>query len=95
MRNIVLSFFEFGNALSDAILTHQPKAQIERALGEFVDDIAHHFSTEEAILEAGNVGVTQRHKEKHRQLLERANTFRTNFSEGRTAARRTYFLCRL
>lgn len=78
--------FKLGNSLLDAVLTHQPKPDIERALDAFIDDVANHFMSEEQALEEEHIGVAESHREKHRQLLEKAEILRANFGEGAAGA---------
>lgn len=62
--------FALGNDLLSAVVSKQPKADIELMLEELLEEIDEHFASEEAILGSPLLLHSEAHKKIHRSLHE-------------------------
>ena len=64
--------FRIGNELIAAVLDHKPKSEIQWLLQKLIQNIKHHFSTEEEVLGRVRYPGLEEHRRIHRVLLKRA-----------------------
>lgn len=78
--------FALGNEVLNAVMSKQPKGDIELMMDELVTDIAEHFSSEEEIMDSHGHPLSDSHKDIHANLLERVKDMRTRFSRDQLPA---------
>ena len=74
--------FNLGNALIEALLEGNPKAEVELLLDNFVAHIVDHFNTEEVLMSQSEHPILESHLDVHRKLLDRANELNRKYHHG-------------
>jgi len=80
------ALFDIGNRLINAVRSQTGRIEIELLLDELVAHITEHFATEEEVLARTGFPLSRRHKEIHRELLERSRELRSWYRAGQLAA---------
>lgn len=74
--------FNLGNALIDALLEGNPRAEVEELLDNFVAHIVEHFNTEEVLMNQSEHPILESHLDVHHKLLDRANELNRKYHHG-------------
>ena len=74
--------FDHGNRLIEAVTQGVPKDEVKRGIADFVALAEDHFRSEEAILASSQFPDLAEHRERHRQLIERAATLIERYQHG-------------
>jgi hemerythrin-like metal-binding protein len=82
--------FEMSNQLLNAILEKKPKLDVELLLDELINDIARHFTAEEALLAKTEHSLTPDHRESHRLLLARSREMAERYHKDKLKAAELY-----
>ncbi len=77
--------FSDANELLNAVFGDQPKDHLENLVQVFVADIAHHFQTEEAIINKAAYPAAAEHAKCHRDLLAQSETLARRYRAGTVA----------
>jgi len=76
--------FDIVNRLHEAMGVGKGQAQVQAVLEELIAYTKTHFSAEEAILEKQGYPTLVSHKAEHKALLEKVQSYRKAFLEGKT-----------
>jgi hemerythrin-like metal-binding protein len=74
--------FNLGNALIEALLEGNPRAEVELLLDNFVAHIVEHFNTEEVLMNQSEHPILESHLDVHHKLLDRANELNRKYHHG-------------
>lgn len=78
--------FELGNNLLNAIVTRQPRSEVEFFLEALRGDVAEHFHTEEEILARASMPLNKEHRQLHARLLTQADALIERYHRGEVEA---------
>ena len=76
--------FDIVNRLHEAMGVGKGQAQVKTVLDELIDYTKTHFAAEEAMLEKQGYPTLAAHKGEHKALLEKVQTYKKDFLEGKT-----------
>jgi len=76
------NLFGRSNRLLTAMIDLQEKAVCQQYIEELISDVSKHFKTEEQILEQSGYPYVEKHREIHRELVDKALTMARRHKEG-------------